>query len=83
LVLRNYINNIDNSGNLKRFILRESKKLKNEFSKFKITDKVSSIKLKEVIGLIDNLSNAKIVSEVQALGLLRYYQLLNELKGVQ
>jgi hypothetical protein len=82
-VLRNYINNIDNSDNLKRFILRESKKLKNEFSKFKITDKVSSIKLKEVIGLIDNLSNAKIVSEVQALGLLRYYQLLNELKGVQ
>lgn len=81
-VLRNYINNIDNSDNLKRFILRETKKLKNEFSKIKVSDKVYSIKLKEVIGLIDNLSNSKIVSETQALGLLRYYQLLNELKGI-
>lgn len=82
LVLRNYINNIDNSDNLKRFILRETNKLKNEFSKIKVSDKVYSIKLKEVIGLIDNLSNSKIVSETQALGLLRYYQLLNELKGI-
>jgi len=81
-VLRNYINNIDNSDNLKRFILRETNKLKNEFSKIKVSDKVYSIKLKEVIGLIDNLSNSKIVSETQALGLLRYYQLLNELKGI-
>jgi len=81
-VLRNYINNIDNSDNLKRFILRETNKLKNEFSKVKVSDKVYSIKLKEVIGLIDNLSNSKIVSETQALGLLRYYQLLNELKGI-
>lgn len=81
-ILRNYINNIDNSDNLKRFILRETNKLKNEFSKIKVSDKVYSIKLKEVIGLIDNLSNSKIVSETQALGLLRYYQLLNELKGI-
>jgi hypothetical protein len=81
-VLRNYINNIDNSDNLKRFILRETTKLKNEFTKIKLSDKVYSIKLKEVIGLIDNLSNSKIVSETQALGLLRYYQLLNELKGI-
>jgi len=81
-VLRNYINNIDNSDNLKRFILGETKKLKNEFSKIKVSDKVYSIKLKEVIGLIDGLSNTKIVSETRALGLLRYYQLLNELKGI-
>jgi transketolase len=51
-VLRNYINNIDNSDNLKRFILRETNKLKNEFSKIKVSDKVYSIKLKEVIGLM-------------------------------
>lgn len=82
LVLRNYINNVDNSDNLKRFILRESEKLKKEFSKIKISDKVSAIKLKEVINLIDGLSNSKIVSENQALGLLRYHQLLNELKGI-
>ena len=81
-VLRNYINNVDNSDNLKRFILRESEKLKKEFSKIKISDKVSAIKLKEVINLIDGLSNSKIVSENQALGLLRYHQLLNELKGI-
>ena len=81
-VLRNYINNVDNSDNLKRFILRESEKLKKEFSKIKISDKVSTIKLKEVVNLIDGLSNSKIVSENQALGLLRYHQLLNELKGI-
>ena len=81
-VLRNYINNVDNSDNLKRFILRESEKLKKEFSKIKISDKVSAIKLKEVVNLIDGLSNSKIVSENQALGLLRYHQLLNELKGI-
>ena len=81
-VLRNYINNVDNSDNLKRFILRESEKLKKEFSKIKISDKVSAIKLKEVVNLIDGLSNSKIISENQALGLLRYHQLLNELKGI-
>jgi len=81
-VLRTYINNIDNSKKLRTFVLSEIKRLKSEFNKVKITDKVSKIKLTETINLIDNITTAKVINENQILSLLRYHELLQELRRV-
>lgn len=80
LILRNYINNVDNSNNLRKFVLSEVKKLKVEFGKLKISDKVTKIKLTETVNLIDSIALSKVISENQVLSLLRYHELLQELK---
>ena len=81
-VLRTYINNVDNSGKLRTFVISEVKRLKTEFSKVKISDKVAKIKLNETINLIDNITNSKVINENQILSLLRYHELLQELRRV-
>lgn len=81
-VLRTYINNVDNSGKLRTFVISEVKRLKTEFSKVKISDKVAKIKLTETINLIDNITNSKVINENQILSLLRYHELLQELRRV-
>jgi hypothetical protein len=81
-VLRNYINNVDNSGKLRNFVVKEVKNLKLQFSKVKISDKVSQIKLNETINLMDNISKSKVINENQVLSLLRYHELLQALRRV-
>lgn len=79
-ILRNYINNVDNSDKLRKFVLSEVKRLKTEFGKLKIGDKVTQIKLNETVNLIDNITSSKVISENQVLSLLRYHELLQELR---
>lgn len=79
-ILKSYINNIDNSGNLRKFVVAEVAKLRRELKKLKITDKVTQIKLNETINLISELTKNKVVNENQVLALLRYHQLLQELR---
>jgi hypothetical protein len=79
-VLRNYINNVDNSDKLRKFVLSEVKRLKSEFNTLEIADKVTQIKLNETVSLIDNIVSSKVISENQVLSLLRYHELLQELK---
>ena len=79
-ILRNYINNVDNSDKLRKFVLSEVKRLKSEFGKLKIGDKVTQIKLNETVNLIDNITSSKVISENQVLSLLRYHELLQELR---
>lgn len=81
-ILRNYINNVDNSGKLRNFVIKEVKNLKSQFSKVEISDKVSQIKLNETINLMDNISKSKVINENQVLSLLRYHELLQELRRV-
>jgi hypothetical protein len=79
-ILKNYINNIDNSAKLKTFVISEVKKLKKSFKSVNVSDKVAKIKLTETINLIDNITNSKIINENQILSLLRYHELLQELR---
>jgi len=79
-ILKNYINNIDNSAKLKTFVISEVKKLKKSFKSVNVPDKVAKIKLTETINLIDNITNSKIINENQILSLLRYHELLQELR---
>lgn len=79
-VLRSYINNVDNSAKLRTFVINEVKRLKKEFTKIEVSDKVAKIKLTETVNLIDNITNSKVINENQILSILRYHELLQELR---
>lgn len=82
-VLRTYINNIDNSEKLRKYVISEVKKLKTAFGKVKVSDTVVSIKLNETINLMENIATSKIISETQVLSLLRYHELLEEVRKLK
>ena len=48
----------------------------------KVSDKITSIKLTEAVNQIDNLTKGKIVDEKKVLTLMRYYELVKEIKNV-
>ena len=83
-LLKKYIYNISNTNSLKEFIEKESIEIKKELQSFlpEIDDKVTKIKLKEAINQIKNLLKGKIVEDNQVVSLMRYYQLVKELKDV-
>jgi len=83
-LLRRYINNISNTNQLKEFVEKESIKVKKQLQSFlpNIDDEVTSIKLKEAIKQSDKLLRGRIVEDNQVITLMRYYQLLKELKDV-
>ena len=48
----------------------------------KVDDKVTQIKLTEVMNQIDGLKKGKIVSDKQVVSMMRYYQLIGEIDDV-
>lgn len=82
-ILRTYINNIDNSEKLRKYVISEVKNLKIQFSKTIISDKIVSIKLNETINLMENIITSKVISETQVLSLLRYHELLQEVRKLK
>ena len=81
-ILREYINSVDNSEKLKKFVVRECNSLKKSINSIKLNDTVTKIKVNEVLKLISKLKSAKVITESQILSLLRYHELHNELKRV-
>jgi len=81
-ILREYINSVDNSEKLKKFVVRECNSLKKSINEINVSDKVTQIKVNEVVKLISKLKNSKVITESQILSLLRYYELSDELKRV-
>lgn len=81
-VLREYINNVTNSEKLKKYIILETKKLQKDLLKTttQIASKVVRIKIKEVAKLLSNLSKKHIVEDKDVLTILRYHELINEIK---
>ena len=83
-LLKNYINNVSNTNSLRSFVNTEAKKIDTalKLNLPQVSDKITSIKLNEAIKQIDNLTKGKIVNEKQVLTLMRYYELVKELKNV-
>jgi hypothetical protein len=83
-LLKNYINNVSNTNSLRSFVNAESKKIDTalKLNLPRVTDKITQIKLTEAIKQIDNLTKGKVVKEKQVLTLMRYYELVKELKNV-
>ena len=84
-LLREYINNISNTNSLKEFIESETVKVKKKLKSLfpAIDDKVTKIKLKEAINQANTLMKGRIVEDRQVVTLMRYYQLVRELKNVK
>ena len=83
-LLKNYINNISNTNSLREFVDGEVLKTKTELKKHlpKVSDKITKIKLSEAINQINTISKGKVVTEKQVLNLMRYYELVKEIKNV-
>lgn len=83
-LLREYINNVTTTEQLKKYIVNETNIIYKELEKLtkKVDSQVVKIKLHEVTNLLKSMSNVKTVNDNHILSLLRYYELLKELKKV-
>lgn len=84
-LLKSYINNISNTNYLKEYVDKEiiSIKLNLKDKVKKVDDKITKIKLNEAINSIDKIcdvSNSKNVADKAIIQLMRYYELVKELK---
>jgi hypothetical protein len=83
-MLKEYINNVTNSVKLKKYILTETSKLQNTITTLRssVPSKVIKIKLNEVTNLLSELAKKHIIEDKDVLTMLRYYELVNELKKI-
>lgn len=83
-LLREYVNNISNTNSLKEVVSSEVSKVTKILKNYliKVDDKVTKIKLSEVINQIPNLKVGNVVKDKQIVNLMRYYELIKELENV-
>ena len=83
-LLRQYINSVSSGTELKEYVNTEVNKILREFKVLvpKISDKVVKIKLAEVVNLLNEIQTAKTIKDTHILSLLRYHELVKELKTV-
>jgi len=83
-LLKNYINNVSNTNSLRNYVDEEVIKIKEELNTHlsRVDDKITKIKLNESINQVENLLKGKVVKEKQVLTLMRYYELIKEIKSV-
>ena len=83
-LLKEYINNISNTNSLKEFVDNEVIKIKKTLKTYlpKVDDKITKIKLSEAINHTDTISNSSVVKDKNVVSLMRYYELVKELKNV-
>lgn len=81
VLLREYIENVSNTNNLKSLVQTEAVTIKRLFTKnmHRVKDKSLKIKLQEVVGLLDEYQTLKKVEENHISALLRYYSLIDDL----
>src|SRR6056300_863875 len=84
-LLKQYINNVSNTNSLKEFIDSEVVKIKRALKSLlpKVNDKITKIKLSEAIDYTDTATKGKIVKDKHVVALMRYYELIKEIKNVQ
>jgi hypothetical protein len=81
-LLREYINNINNTGKLNEYVSNEVTNLVNNLKEVgsKISDKVTKIKLAETIANIRKIKSVKKIKEQHLSAMMMTYELLKELK---
>lgn len=82
-LLKEYINNINNTGKLSEYVNGEVLNLVNSLKEVgsKISDKVTKIKLSETISNIKKIKSVKRIKEQHLSALMMSYELLSELKN--
>ena len=83
-ILKEFINNVSNSVKLRKYVLNETNKLQTTLQSLKsnVPSKVVRIKVTEVINLLNELKKKHVVEDKDVLTMLKYYELVNELKNV-
>ena len=84
-LLKEYINNISNTNNLREYVNGEVDKIKSILVEQvkAVEDQITAIKIKEVTNQIGGLKKGKIVSDKQVESMMRYYQLVEEIHNVK
>ena len=82
-LLKEYINNINNTGKLKEYVNIEINSLSEGLKQIgsKVSDKVTKIKLAETISNIKKIKSVKKLKESHLSALMMSYELLKELKN--
>jgi hypothetical protein len=85
VILREFINVVDNTPRLREFYNTKINEVKATLTKLSksITDKVTQIKLTEVVSLITEIDKTSKISNDDLVNLLQYYSLVDELKSVK
>jgi hypothetical protein len=85
VVLREFINLVDNTPRLREYYNIKINEIKTQLTKLNksITDKVTQIKLNEVISLITEIDKTSKISNDDLVNLLQYYSLVDELKSTK
>ena len=83
-LIKEFINNISNTNKLREYVNNEIEDVKATLTSQikKVDDKVTQIKLTEVINQIDEVKKGKVVSDKQVVSMMRYYQLIEEIDNV-
>jgi hypothetical protein len=81
-LLNKYITNVNDTVALREYIEKIIPKIKTELSKQAdvITDKATKIKVKKLSEMLCTVENMKTIKESHVLSLLRYFDLIKELK---
>lgn len=84
-LLKEYISNISNTNKLKTYINGELINIKKDIKKYmkNVKDEVIPIKLNEIIHQMGEIEKDKIIKEEYLIRIMRYYQLIDELKNIK
>jgi len=84
-ILKELITSIDNTPRLKEFYNSKVNEIKESLTELnsKVTDKVTKIKIEEVIKMLPTLDKTAKVKDDDLTNLLQYYDLIQEVKNVQ
>jgi len=84
LVLKEYINSVDNTPRLKEFYLNKVNEIKDKLYSLnkKTKNKITQIKINEIINIIQVPTKNTKVTDSNLVDLLQYYDLINELETV-
>jgi hypothetical protein len=82
IILKEYINNITDTRQLKLFLNNKIQEVKIQIENLipKIEDKVTTIKLNEILNLIKPIPEKKSIKEDNLVSLMQYYELVKEIK---
>lgn len=83
-LLKEYINNISDTVQLRTYLNTKLLEVRSEISSLKssIQDKTTQIKLNEVLNFIKPIGAKEAVKDETLIGLMQYYQLIQELKAI-
>lgn len=84
-VLREYINNVSDTKNLRAYLNTKLLEVKTELTVIKesVQDKVLKIKLNEVLTFVKPIGPNEVIKDEVLIGLMQYYQLISELKAIK